>query len=62
MQTRPLEALRRLWTTFWERRSLTDVISHADEKDRRRAAARSRFWSEFREGQREAEARSSRPK
>jgi hypothetical protein len=62
MQTGLLDALRRLWTTFWERRSLGVASSQADESDRRRAVARGRFWSEFREGQREAEARSARPK
>lgn len=60
MQTRPLEALRRLWTTFWERRSFTGVSPQSDEGDRRWTAARDRFWSEFRDGQREAEARSVR--
>ena len=62
MQTRPLAALRRLWTTFWERRSSTGVSPQPDEGDRRWAAARGRFWSEFLEGQREAEERSARRK
>jgi hypothetical protein len=61
MQIRPLAALRRLWTTFWERRSSIGS-PQPDESDRRWGAARGRFWSEFREGQREAEARSARPK
>ena len=62
MQSRALAALRRLWTTFWERRSPTGVDQEPDESDRRWSASRSRFWTEFREGQREAEARSSKPK
>jgi len=62
MQTGPLETLRRLWTTFWERLSPNGVDPQPDERDRRRAVARRRFWSEFREGQRDAEARSSRPR
>jgi hypothetical protein len=62
MQTRLLEALKRLWTTLWERRSSAAVRPQPDEGDRRWGAARSRFWSEFHEGQRQAEARSSRPK
>ena len=62
MQTRPFAALRRLWTTFWERLSPADVDPEPDERDRRWAADRSRFWTEFREGQRDAEAHSVRPK
>jgi hypothetical protein len=61
MPTRLLEALRRLWTSFWDRRSPTGVDSQPVEKHRDWAVARGRFWTEFREGRREAEARSSRP-
>jgi hypothetical protein len=60
--TRLLEALGRLWTSFWGRRSLVVLKSEHDEKDPGWAAARGRFWSAFREGQREAEAHSSRPR
>jgi hypothetical protein len=59
---RLLETLGRLWTSFWGRRSLVSVRLEHDEKDRARAVARGRFWIEFREGQREAEAHSSRPR
>ena len=55
-------ALRRLWTSFWRRRSFVAAESKHDEMDLGSAAARGRFWTEFREGQREAEANSSRPR
>jgi hypothetical protein len=61
MQTRLLEALRRIWTSFWERSSPTGVDPRPAEKDHDSAAARGRFWAEFREGRREAEAHRSRP-
>ncbi len=63
MQNRLREALGRLWTSFWGRRGPVAVKrEHDDEKGRARAEARARFWTEFREGQREAEAHSSRPR
>jgi hypothetical protein len=58
--TRLLGPLGRLWTSFWGRRSL--VALKSEEKDRALAEARGRFWTEFREGQREAEAHGSRPR
>ena len=61
-RTRILKALGRLWVSFWKRRSLVAVKSEHDAADRASAVARGRFWSEFREGQREAEAHSSRPR
>ena len=61
METRLLAALGRLWRSFWGR-SFVVLKSENDEKDRSWAAARGRFWTEFREGQREAEAHSSRPR
>ena len=53
MQNRLREALGRLWTSLWRRRGPITVKTER---------ARGRFWSEFREGQREAEAHSSRPR
>jgi hypothetical protein len=57
MQNRLREALGRLWRSFWERRARVAVeTAHEDERGGR-SEARARFWSEFREGQREAERR-----
>ena len=61
MQTRLLEMLEGLWKSFWSRRPLVAAKKRHDE-NRDRAAPRSRFWTELREGQREAEARASRPR
>jgi hypothetical protein len=56
------EALARLWTSLWSRRGPLGVKTEHEESGGRWPDARSRFWSEFREGQREAEARSARPR
>ncbi len=61
MQTRVREALGRLWTSLW-RRFAPIVVEAEHEEGGSRAGARRRFWAEFREGQREAEARSSKPR
>jgi hypothetical protein len=56
MTNRLLLALRRLWTSLWTRSPIVVTTMH-DEGGRRRADARARFWTAFREGQREADAR-----
>jgi hypothetical protein len=61
-RTRLLDALGRLWISFSRRRSLVSVKSEHEATDHSSAMARGRFWTEFREGQREAEAYSSRPR
>jgi len=60
MQIRLLQRFARLWQSFFGRRLLIVVNTGHDETER--AMARGRFWAEFREGQREAEAQSSRPR
>ena len=60
MYDRTLEALRRLWTTFWKCRSPTGADPERGEKDHRRVTARSRFWMEYRAGRREADVRSAK--
>jgi len=60
MRNRLREALGHLWTSLWRRRG--PVAVGTDEESRGRAHARARFWTEFRQGQREAEAHSSRPR
>ena len=62
MRARLLEALARLWEAFRGLRSPVRLKTEPDERDPSRAAARGRFWTEFRAGQREAEAQSSRPR
>lgn len=62
MQNRLREALGHLWASFWGRRGRVAVKREYDAKGRAGVEARARFWTEFREGQREAEARSSRPR
>ena len=52
-------ALARLWKSFWGRAAVVAKTEHYDT-DRSSSEARARFWTEFREGQREAEAHSSR--
>lgn len=60
MTNRVRDALRRLWTTWlWRGRGIAAVTRPA-EAGVSRSAARARFWTEFREGQREAEAHLSR--
>ena len=55
------EALGRLWTSFQRLRAAIAVKEQRDETERPRSSdARARFWTEFREGQREAESHSSR--
>jgi hypothetical protein len=54
------ETLGRVWTWFWSRRGAIAVKTDHDREGG--PDARARFWSEFREGQREAEAASSRPR
>ncbi len=62
MQTRLLETLGGLWRSVWGRRPVVAPKTRHDEADRDRAAARGRFWTEFHEGRREAEAHGSRPR
>jgi len=57
MQNRLREALARLWTSLWRRRGPLAVKRPHEQGG---GSARARFWTEFREGQREAEAHSSR--
>jgi hypothetical protein len=58
MRIRLLRTFTRLWKSFFGRR-LPIVVSTAHaETDR--VVARGRFWTEFRDGQREAEAHSSK--
>ncbi len=54
---RVVEAFFRLWDTFRGRRPPVDMKT---EHDADRTVPRGRFWTEFRAGQREAEAHSSR--
>jgi len=62
MQNCPLQALARHWRRFW-RGTLGPIAvkKEQDEEDSRWAEARARFWAELREGQRQAEASSSKP-
>jgi len=53
------EALAFLWTAFRRRVGLLAVKAEHDGESRRSVDARDRFWTEFREGQREAEAHRS---
>jgi len=62
MQNRLREAFARLWASFWRRRGRIVVKTDRNEEGGGWAEARARFWTEFREGQREAEAHSSRPR
>lgn len=50
----------RLWAALWRWRDLTRGSRRPGELSGDGSAARARFWSEFREGQREAEARKAR--
>jgi hypothetical protein len=61
MQNHLREALGRLWTSLWRRRGPIAVTEH-EEAGGGWPEARARFWTEFREGQREAEVRSARPR
>jgi hypothetical protein len=62
MPTRLREALALLWMLFRRRGGLLALKTEHDGEGRRSADARARFWTDFREGQREAEARSSMPR
>jgi hypothetical protein len=50
------EALARLWTSLRRRRAPVAARKVEEQAGGGRVAARARFWAEFREGQREAEA------
>lgn len=55
------EAFARLWTLLWRGRGGSFAVNADHEGEtRRRVDVRARFWSEFRQGQREADARGSR--
>jgi hypothetical protein len=67
MRTRLRQALARWWRWPWRRdgreRGVVGPIAAKKEQDEeasRWAEARARFWTELREGQREAEAHCSR--
>jgi hypothetical protein len=60
MQDLLREALARVWTALWRRRGPVAAKGDEDEARGRSGDARARFWTEFREGQREAEAHSAR--
>ena len=62
MLNRLREALALLWTLFRRRGGPLAVKTEHDGESRRSADARARFWTEFREGQREAEAHSAMPR
>jgi len=54
------QMLARLWASLLRRRGSIGARRRNDELGRDWTAARARFWSEFSEGQREAEARKAR--
>ena len=62
VQARVREALGGLWRSLSRGRSVVAGKAQSDETDGDRALARGRFWTEFRAGQREAEAHGSRPR
>ena len=54
---------REVWQQTGRARELLRLFAgkrQRDQEDRRRSAARARFWADLREGQREAEAHCSR--
>jgi hypothetical protein len=53
-------ALQRLWIRFRGRDHLVVVDPHHDQQGSERLRAQGRFWAEFRAGQREADAHTSR--
>jgi hypothetical protein len=61
MRIRLREVLRALWTAVSVRRAPSGADGEEGEHRSPRSDARARFWSEFREGQREADAR-ARPR
>jgi hypothetical protein len=52
-------ALGRLWRWLWRQPASVAAKQEPQADDRRRGAARARFWAELREGQREAEAQAA---
>jgi len=54
------EVLGHLWMSLWRRRAPIAVKTEHEEEGGDQRQARARFWAEFREGQREAEAHSAR--
>jgi hypothetical protein len=58
MPSRLREALGHLWTSLWRRRGPVAAKPEQQKEGSGGAAARARFWIEFREGQREADAHS----
>ena len=60
MENRLREALRHLWTWLWRPRGPIAVKTAHEDKGGRRLDARTRFWTEFREGRRQAEENRSR--
>ena len=60
MPNRLRETLLRLWALLWRGRGPLAANTEHDDESRRRAEARAGFWSEFRQGQREADAHRSR--
>jgi hypothetical protein len=55
-------ALERLWTWLWRKRGPISVKAEPGQNASGRSLERARFWTEFRDGQREAEANSARPR
>ena len=53
-------ALARLWRWLWRRPVSGTAKKERDDDGGRWADARARFWTEFREGQRQAEVDSAR--
>ena len=53
-------ALARLWRWLWRRPVSVAAKKERDDNGGRWADARARFWTEFREGQRQAEVDSAR--
>lgn len=62
MRIRLVETFARLWTSCFGRRFSVVAKTEDFEKHGDWATARRRFWAEFREGRREAEAHISRPR
>jgi hypothetical protein len=61
MPNRLRAAVARFWTALWTRGDSIATRAEREDEDRTRAEARARFWTELREGQREAQMRSSKP-
>ena len=60
MPNRLREVSARLWALLWRGRDHFVAKSEHDGESRQRVEARARFWNEFRQGQREADARRPR--